>query len=77
MATIDNTSFPFVSPDDVPPTRGNSIGINSSPIQMPGKSTQRQYGVPTITSGPMAGMSNVPAFDAEPNGANALTKKWG
>lgn len=73
---IMNTPYPFASPDrvvpsvqpnDVPPTRGDSAGIDASAIQS--DRAARQYGMPAMTQGAMAGMSSVPAFDAEP-GAN-------
>lgn len=70
---LDNTPYPFAQPDrivpsvqpaDVPPTSGESIGMDMSSIQS--DRAAQQYGLPAMTTGAMAGMSSVPAFDAEP-----------
>lgn len=78
---LDNSPYPFALPGDQPlasaqaidqpPTRGDSIGVSNDPVQMPNSC----YGTPTMTTGAMAGMSTVPAFDAEPGASKPIMGK--
>lgn len=76
---LNNTPYPYTLPDqqipvvnqaDQTPTRGDSIGLSNDPVQ----ATNSRYAVPTMTSGAMAGMSNVPTFSDEAGSVSSLLK---